>query len=102
MDIIDFTERTDWLKLTEQKELLLELSNSWQEWVDGVDERKSIYTDYQGNFDEKGYNKNTEWITPRLDKINGIINFIDNIQDMMVDEYGFKSEVIYPKLEQDG
>lgn len=79
----------------------MELSNSWQEWVDGNQEKKDIYTNFEGKFDKKRYDANTKWLSLRLEKINGIINFIDNIQDLMVDGYGFKLKVIYPKLEKD-
>lgn len=100
-DIIDFAEMTDWKLLTEQKELLSELSGNWQEWIDNTEKTKKLFTDHKGKFDKKRYNENIEWISPRLDKVNGIISFIDNIQDMLVDEYGFKLDVIYPKLDKD-
>jgi len=94
MDIIDFTECTDWALFAEQKELLLIQQKDWNDWLNDVEERKEIFGS------GKRFKENERWLTEKLNKLDGLINFLDSLQDLLVDEYGFKPSLIFTKTEK--
>lgn len=94
MDIIDFAECTDWALFAEQKELLLIQQKEWNEWLNDVEKREEIFGS------GKRFKENERWLIEKLNKLDGLINFLDSLQDLLVDEYGFKQSLIFTKTEK--
>jgi hypothetical protein len=92
MDIIDFAECTDWELFAQQKELLLFQQKEWNEFI--LDEDKKFEELFSS---KEQFLKNKRWLIEKLDKLDGLINFLDSLQDLLCDEYGFKPSLIFTK-----
>jgi hypothetical protein len=92
MDIIDFAESTDWEWFAHQKELLLTQQKEWNEWLE--DDAKKFEELFSS---KEQFLKNKQWLIEKLEKLDGLINFLDSLQDLLCDEYGFKPSLIFTK-----